>query len=249
MCLQLAYGFESPQSQYLSLGKLDCAVQNWDALFLVQVGSPFLRQPADLSSEIIRLMPNVMWKTHWADWNPRLIGTHPPLENLGWQAWLTTPSFVLRGGQKLPMVTAFLVMREGYWNSFQWVNAIPWIDLAGEDTTAVNTQLVLLPLWKKWGETYRCDLMSSCWAHESEPHPSGGISPLQRSNSFSSQFCSSVVIKCPHTGKNEVWDRSFKKEAGLQTFVCIGADLTGCCWGLFENLSLVTGFIPSAGWK
>lgn len=47
--------------------------------------------------------------------------------------------FSLEVVQKLPMLTVFLVIREGYWNSFQWVNTISWIDLAGEDTTAVWT--------------------------------------------------------------------------------------------------------------
>lgn len=196
------------------------------------------------------LMPNVMWKTGCAHWSPRLMGTHPPLEKLGWQAWPTTHSFLLRGGPKIANADCISGHKGRLLEQFS-VSKYYILDWPcwWRYHCCVNTQIVLLPLWKKWGETYRCDLLSSCWGYESEPQPSGGICPLQRSNSFSSRFCSSLVKKCPLIGKMKLLDRSFKKEARLQAFVCTGADLTCGCYGLFGNLSPITASISSAGWK
>lgn len=201
----------------MPLGKWDCAARNWAALFLTQVGSPLPRQPADLSSlgssDWHHQTPcgNLAGRAHCS---PRLVGTHPPPEKLGWWAWSTTPSFFLTGSQKLRVLTVFLVMREGIGTVFQRANTMPWIDLAGEDTTAVWTHSSFCYLCERDEVRLTSETLWVTAEHVNQnPRPIGGICPLQSSNSSSSWFCSSLIIKCRLRDKMKMWNRSFKNEA------------------------------------
>lgn len=139
-----------------------------------------------------------LWACTWA--------THP--EPLGWQAWSTPPDFLLRGGQKLPVLTVCLVTRERYWNSFQRASIMPWIDLASGNTTAAWTYSSICYLCER--DEVRLTGVTSRVAAEhvnQSPRPIVGICPLQRSNSSSSQFCSYLRIKYPLRDKMKMWDR------------------------------------------
>lgn len=168
------------------------------------------------------------------------MGTHPSPEPLGWQAWSATPSFLLRGGQKLPVLTVFLVMREQYWNSFQWANTMPWIDLASEDTTAVWTCSSICYLCER-DEVRLAGVTSWVTAERvnQSPRPIGGICPLQRSNSSSSQFCSSLIIKCPLRDKMKMWGRQKFPKWSCATGFCAQRDRTNCLllWSVWKSLS------------